>query len=146
MTISANAKNIRNKKYRKGKTYIVLQSPQKTKWKNIIRHMSRYIKATPHNHRLPPLPHSYLQIFRHIAQKLLEIRQYSCVVSIQSDEKSDFASARQWLCGVALNNDKGTVIVSAWYFNNYFSDAFYRKFCFMYNNFSCPWNCNCLCI
>ena len=44
MTISANAKDIRNEKYKKGKTYIVLQSPQKTKWKNIIRHMSRYIK------------------------------------------------------------------------------------------------------
>ena len=53
------------------------------------------VKATPHNHRLPPLPHICLQIFRHIAQKLLEIRQYSCVVSIQSDEKSDYASARQ---------------------------------------------------
>ena len=25
------------------------------------------VKATPHNHRLPPLPHICLQIFRHIA-------------------------------------------------------------------------------
>jgi len=60
------------------------------------------LKATPHKDRLTALYAICLHIFRHTAQKLLEIRQYSCVVSVQSDEKSDFASAAQSLCGVAL--------------------------------------------
>ena len=43
-----------------------------------------------------------LQIFRYLAQKLLEIRKYSCVVSIQANEKSGNASCVQSLCGIAL--------------------------------------------
>jgi len=43
-----------------------------------------------------------LHIFRHLAQKSLDIRQYACGISIQSDEKSVGASSAQVLCGVAL--------------------------------------------
>jgi len=42
-----------------------------------------------------------LHIFRHLAQKSLDIRQYACGISIQSDGKSDSASSAQVLCGVA---------------------------------------------
>jgi len=59
--------------------------------------------ATPYKDRLMPLPHSRLHIFRYIAQKLLEIREYSCVAFVQSNEKSDCASARQSLCGIAFD-------------------------------------------
>ena len=34
---------------------------------------------------------SCLQIFRHLARKLLEIRKYSCVAFVQADKKSDGA-------------------------------------------------------
>jgi hypothetical protein len=43
-----------------------------------------------------------LHIFRHLAQKSLDIRQYACGISIQSDEKSVGAYSAQVLCGVAL--------------------------------------------
>ena len=53
---------------------------------------------------------AYLQIlgltegqFGHIAQILLEIRQYSCVGFVQSDEKFADVIERQSLCGVALH-------------------------------------------
>jgi hypothetical protein len=45
-----------------------------------------------------------VHIFRHLAQKSLDIRQYACGISIQSDEKSVGASSAQVLCGVALKN------------------------------------------
>ena len=60
------------------------------------------LEATPHNHRHTPLYAIYLHIFRHITQIYLEIRQYSCGKFRQSDEKSDYVSGIQWLCGVAL--------------------------------------------
>ncbi len=60
------------------------------------------LEATPHKDRLTALHVICLHIFRHLAQKFLEMRQHSCVISIQSDEKSDGASAAQSLCGVAL--------------------------------------------
>jgi hypothetical protein len=60
-------------------------------------------KATPHKDRLMALLHICLNIFRHFAQKSLDIRKYACEISIQSDEKSYCASAQQSLCGVALN-------------------------------------------
>ena len=43
-----------------------------------------------------------MHIFRHLAQKSLDIRQYACEISIQSDEKSVGASPAQALCGIAL--------------------------------------------
>ena len=43
-----------------------------------------------------------MHIFRHLAQKFLDIRQYACGISIQSDEKSVGASPAQALCGIAL--------------------------------------------
>ena len=43
-----------------------------------------------------------LHIFRHLAQKSLDIRQYAFGISVQSDEKSDSASAALALCGIAL--------------------------------------------
>ena len=60
------------------------------------------LKATPHKERLTALHVICLHIFRHLARKLLDIRQYACVVFIQSAEKSDCASDAQSLCGVAL--------------------------------------------
>jgi hypothetical protein len=81
--------------------------------------MNIIIKATPHKDRLMALLHICLNIFRHFAQKSLDIRQpkpkgngfgttavnmaaeYACEISIQSDEKSYCASAQQSLCGVA---------------------------------------------
>ena len=63
-------------------------------------------KATLHKERLTALHVICLHIFRHIAQKLLAIRQYACVVFMQSDEKSDCASAAQSLCGIALKGDR----------------------------------------
>ena len=44
-----------------------------------------------------------LRIFRHSAYKFLDIQQYACGISAQSDKKSDFAPFIQALCGVALN-------------------------------------------
>ena len=44
-----------------------------------------------------------LHIFRHLAQKSLDIRQYAFGISVQSDEKSDSASAALSLCGIAFS-------------------------------------------
>ncbi|WP_298484653.1 hypothetical protein [uncultured Ruminococcus sp.] len=63
--------------------------------------MVKYTEATLHKERLAALYAICLQIFRYLAQKLLEIREYSCVVSIQANEKSDYASYAQSLCSVA---------------------------------------------
>ena len=60
------------------------------------------LKATPHKDRLTALWHTCLHIFRHLAHKFLDIRQYACEIYTQSAEKSDCASAPQSLCGVAL--------------------------------------------
>ena len=49
------------------------------------------LKATPHNYRPSGFVGACLQIFRHLAQILLEIRWYSCVEFIQSAGK--FADA-----------------------------------------------------
>ena len=65
-------------------------------------HTDTFLKATPHKARLTALHAICLQIFRHIAQKSLAIRQYACGISMQSAEKSDYASYAQALCGVAL--------------------------------------------
>jgi hypothetical protein len=46
-----------------------------------------------------------LQIFRHIAQKSLAIRQYACGISMQSAEKSDYASYAQALFSVSLTEN-----------------------------------------
>ena len=59
-------------------------------------------KATPHKARLTTLYVINLYLFRHITQKFLDIRQYACEISMQSDEKSNCVSAAQSLCGVAL--------------------------------------------
>ena len=61
------------------------------------------VKATPHKARLTALHAICVQIFRHIAQKSLAIRQYACGISMQSAEKSDYAPYAQALCGVASN-------------------------------------------
>ena len=65
--------------------------------------ITELIKATPHKVRLTALHEICLHIFRHSAQKFLDIRQYAFGISVQSDEKSDFASFAQALCGIALN-------------------------------------------
>ena len=60
------------------------------------------IKAIPHKDRLRALYAIYLQNFRHLAHKSLDIRQYICEISVQSDENSDSVSYVQSLCGIAL--------------------------------------------
>ena len=57
---------------------------------------------TLHKARLTALHAICLQIFHHIAQKSLAIRQYACGISRQSAEKSDYASYAQALCSVSL--------------------------------------------
>ena len=52
-------------------------------------------KATPHNYRPVGFVGVCVHIFRHIAQIVLDRRQPACVKFMQSDEKSDGASARQ---------------------------------------------------
>ena len=59
------------------------------------------IKETLNKARLTALHAICLQIFRHIAQKSLAIRQYACGISGQSAEKTDNAPYAQALCGVA---------------------------------------------
>ena len=63
---------------------------------------AQQLKATPHKARLTALHEICLHIFHHSAQKFLDIRQYAFGISVQSDEKSDFASFAQALCGIAL--------------------------------------------
>ena len=74
------------------------------------------IKATPHKARLKALYWICLHIFRHLAQKFLDIRQYACGISIQSDEKSVGASPAQALCGIALNNPDDIIAFPAGFF------------------------------
>ncbi|MBR2955292.1 MAG: hypothetical protein IKC21_03890 [Ruminococcus sp.] len=45
-----------------------------------------------------------LAFFRHLIQKSLDIRRYACGISVQSDEKTDFASFAQAMCGIALKS------------------------------------------
>ncbi|HJH91523.1 MAG TPA: hypothetical protein OIM05_00785 [Oscillospiraceae bacterium] len=59
-------------------------------------------KETLNKARLTALYAICLQIFRHIAQKSLAIRQYACGISMQSAEKSDYASYAQALFSVSL--------------------------------------------
>ena len=49
---------------------------------------------------------SCLQIFRHLARKLLEIRKYSCVAFVQADKKSDGAICAPDLISTSLKNKK----------------------------------------
>ena len=60
------------------------------------------LKETLHKARLTALHAICLQIFRHIAQQSLAIRQYACGISKQSVEKSDDASYAQALFSVSL--------------------------------------------
>ena len=48
---------------------------------------------------------SYLHISRHLVQKFLDRRQPACVISIQSDEKSDCAICALDLISVSLINN-----------------------------------------
>ena len=66
-------------------------------------HADRQPQAASHKARLAALHSICWHIFRHITQKLLAIRKYSCVVSMQPDEKFPSASAAQALCGVSLS-------------------------------------------
>ncbi len=64
-------------------------------------HADRQPQAASHKARLAALHSICWHIFRHITQKLLAIRKYSCVVSMQSVEKSTGASAAQALWDAA---------------------------------------------
>ena len=64
--------------------------------------MPSTIRETQHKARLTALHAICLQIFRHIAQKSLAIRQYACGISMQSAKKSDYASYAQALFSVSL--------------------------------------------
>ena len=59
------------------------------------------LEAAPQKARRKALHAICLPIFRHIAQKSLDIRQYACGISVQSVEKSNSASYAQALYGVA---------------------------------------------
>ena len=59
------------------------------------------VRETLNKARLTALYAICLQIFRHIAQKSLAIRQYACGISMQSAEKSDYASYAQALFSVS---------------------------------------------
>ena len=58
-----------------------------------------------HKARLTALHAICVQIFRHIAQKSLVIRKYACGISMQSAEKSDYASYAQALSSVSLTEN-----------------------------------------
>ncbi|WP_288535429.1 hypothetical protein [uncultured Ruminococcus sp.] len=64
-------------------------------------------RETLNKARLTALYAICLQIFRHIAQKSLAIRQYACEISMQSAEKSDYASYAQALFSVSLGSPLG---------------------------------------
>ena len=66
--------------------------------------VSTHSKETLNKARLTALYAICLQIFRHIAQKSLAIRQYACGISMQSAEKSDDASYAQALFSVSLKS------------------------------------------
>ena len=66
-----------------------------------VNDLFRQTKETLHKARLTALHAICLQIFRHIAQKSLAIRKYACGISMQSAEKSDYASYAQALCSVS---------------------------------------------
>ena len=69
--------------------------------RSLLPHRSNaFLKETLHKARLTALYAICLQIFRHIAQKSLAIRQYACGISGQSAEKSDYASYAQALFSV----------------------------------------------
>ena len=53
-----------------------------------------------------------LHISRHLAHNFLDIRQYACKISVQSDEKSDCVSDAQVLCGIALTDPLLTIRLS----------------------------------
>ena len=67
-----------------------------------LLYIEEKFKETLNKARLTALYAICLQIFRHIAQKSLAIRQYACGISMQSAEKSDYASYAQALFSVSL--------------------------------------------
>ena len=64
------------------------------------------LKATPHKARQKTLHVINLQIFRHITNNFLTIRQYAFKNSMQSDEKYICVSAAQASYGIALTASK----------------------------------------
>lgn len=76
--------------------------PQSGNTKELQNKRKDGYRTTPHKARLTALHKICGHIFRHSAQKSLEIRQYACELSVQSDEKSDVVSFAQALCGVAI--------------------------------------------
>ena len=64
------------------------------------------LKATPHKARQNTSHVINLQIFRHIKNNFLTIRQYAFKNSMQSDEKYICVSAAQASCGIALTASK----------------------------------------
>ena len=71
--------------------------------RNMAASIFANLKETLHKARLTALHAICVQIFRHIAQKSLAIRQYACGISMQSAEKSDYASYAQALFSVSLS-------------------------------------------
>ena len=103
--------------------------------------LSDMFKAAPHKERLTPLLCICLENSCHVTQisltgnrplcpfgtsphpvgSHLAIHQYCCVKFMQSDKKSDYASAAQSLCGVAYK-----AIFRLYYYN------IYQHFCLRY--------------
>ena len=77
-------------------------------------------KVTSKNHRLKPQHLICLQILRHLAHKFLDIRQYACEISIQSDEKSDCASKALWFLDVTISEK-----CAVWRLNKATEENFY---------------------
>ena len=67
-----------------------------------------FFKTTPHNPRLTPLHVICLHFFRHSTQIFLAGRQPACVKFMHSDEKTDFTSDAQGLCGIALKKNSSS--------------------------------------
>ena len=70
--------------------------------RNMAASIFANLKETLHKARLTALHAICVQIFRHIAQKSLAIQQYACGISMQSAEKSGYASYAQALFSVSL--------------------------------------------
>ena len=83
-------------------------APQKTKTEHKQLRLCfiepALIKEALIKSRLTTWHTSCLQIFRHLARKLLEIRKYSCVAFVQADKKSDGAICAPDLISTSLKS------------------------------------------
>ena len=88
--------------------HTICRRPQKTKTEHKQLRLCfiepALIKEALIKSRLTTWHTSCLQIFRHLARKLLEIRKYSCVAFVQADKKSDGAICAPDLISTSLKS------------------------------------------